>query len=296
MGYADSTDHSPGPFRLDRGGNLCRLRQILEDRGYTQSAVVELIDTIGEQVIRGAPSLLREGGFAVVLFNWHHESQQDWADRPRAWLADSGCDAWLLSSGSEDPIRYASNWLRQSETMTLEECSRALDEWLAYYEQMGIRRISSGAIILRRRCGKRNWFRSDPSPLGHPSGSCGRQIQRVFAGHDLLEELADDRKLLECSFVLTEDHELQHHLHAEKGRWVIRQALLRQTDGFEFIAEPDHLVARIVAGCQGRQTIGELTRDFAASVDVDPEQLAAAAVALVKRLLLSGYLIPCRAW
>lgn len=252
-------------------------------------------DTLSQSVIRGAPEFLREGGFAVVLFNWHHDSEQDWADRPRAWLAGSGCDAWLLSSGSEDPLRYASNWLRQSEMMPPEGHARALDEWLAYYERMGIRRISSGGILVRRRSGGKNWFRADPAPPGHPSGSCSGQIQRIFAAHDLLEDLAEDRRLLECSFALTEDHEVRQHLHAEKGRWVVQQALLRQTEGFEFTGELDLLVARIVAGCQGTQTLGELARDVAASVNADPEQVAASTVALAKKLLLSGFLTPYRA-
>jgi len=247
-------------------------------------------DTISEQVIRNAPRFLREGGFATVLFNWHHQDLDDWADRPKQWVAASGCDAWLLSSEHADPIGYASNWLRDEGAGGTKDYGRLLDEWLAYYGQLGIRRISTGAVILRRRSGGTNWIRAEQAPPGGASGPCSDQIQRVFAAQDLLESLSDERELLEKSFVLAADHELQYSMAAESGRWSVRQAVLRQTQGFAFSGEVDRLLSTILVRCDGRRTLGDVVSQVAAEVRADPEQAARAATAVIGKLLESGFL------
>lgn len=247
-------------------------------------------DAICEQVIRSVPRFLREGGFATVLFNWHHKDPDDWADRPKQWVAGNGCDAWLLSSEQADPIGYASNWLRDEGAGGGADYARLLDQWLAYYEQLGIGRISTGAVILRRRSGGTNWVRAEQAPLGGASGACSDQIQRVFAAQDLLESLSDERELLEKSFVLAADHELQYSMAAESGRWSVRQAVLRQTQGFAFSGEVDRLLSTILARCDGRRTLGDVVSQVAAEFHADPEQAALAATAVIGKLLESGFL------
>lgn len=247
-------------------------------------------DTISQQVIRGAPRYLHEGGFCTVLFNWHHKGLDDWADRPKQWFAQSGCDAWLLASEQADPIGYASNWLRDEGIGGSIEYERLLDEWLAYYAHLGIGRISTGALILRRRSGGTNWVRAERAPSGGASGACSDQIQRVFAAQDLLESLSDERQLLDKSLVLAADHELQYSMTAEGGRWSVRQAVLRQTQGFAFSGEVDRLLSAILVRCDGSRTLGDVVSQVAAESHVDPEQAARAATAVVRKLLQSGFL------
>jgi len=248
-------------------------------------------DTVCERVIRGAPRQLREGGFCSVLFNWHHADADDWSHRPQSWIAGSGCDGWLLCSNTEDPIRYASRWLREERKAGEKNYHRVLEEWLAYYERMDIRWISSGMLVLRRRSGTENWFRAEPAPPGHPSGSCSDQIQRIFAAEDLLQDLGDGEKLLDRPFVLSEAHEVQQTLHAEHGRWIVREALLRQTDGFSFTGETDPLLSRILVGCDGKHTIRDLAAGLADELRADPAQIGSAAAGVVRKLLRSGFLV-----
>ena len=126
-----------------------------------------------------------------MLFNWHHKTEADWADRPRQWLADLDCDAWLLYSEHADPIRYATSWLQQSVGESSDQYGRLLDEWLAHFDRQGIGMITPGAVILRRRSGGRNWIRAEEAPTGG-TGACGDQIERVFAAQDLLSSLPDE--------------------------------------------------------------------------------------------------------
>ncbi len=108
-------------------------------------------DTLSQRVIRDAAPRLTEGGFACILFNWHHQDDADWAVRPREWVADVGCDALLVCFKSTDALTYAAEWLRSSLGPGAPEYGERLEEWAAYYERAGAVWISAGAMILRCR-------------------------------------------------------------------------------------------------------------------------------------------------
>jgi len=251
-------------------------------------------DLISERVVRGAAALLREGGFATILCNWHHRTENDWADRPSAWLAGSCCDAWVICSDTKDPLAYASGWLSYEHGRNPDQYSRALDEWLSYYENLGIGLISFGAFILRRRTAADNWLRAERAPEGQANSSCSEQIQRIFAAQDLLKGLASEENLLDKAFVLTADHQLEHVLQAERGQWVVQSAQLRQTKGFPFIGNVDRLVSTVLAGCDGRRTVGRLVKDLAAGLKLDVGQITPGCIAVMRKLLETGFLLEGR--
>ena len=82
--------------------------------------------------------------------------------RPRAWLAGTGCDAWILHTAVEDPLTAAAAWngdLAGDEV----RYGQAIDRWLEYFRGEAIEAIAYGAIVLRRRAGGRT---------GSAIGSC----------------------------------------------------------------------------------------------------------------------------
>jgi methylase of polypeptide subunit release factors len=248
-------------------------------------------DLLSERVIRGAATFLREGGFATILFNWHHRTDKDWADRPSAWLAGSGCDAWLICSDTKDTLAYASGWLACEHGSEPDRYSDALDQWLSYYNDLGICLISFGAVILRRRSAGRNWLRAERAPEGQATSSCSEQIQRIFAARDLLEGLAEEKNILEIAFELTADHQLEHVLRAEKCQWAVQRAQLKQTKGFPFTGSVDRLVSTVLAGCDGRRTVGCLVHDLAGGLGLNVEQIAPGCIAVIRKLLETGFLV-----
>lgn len=262
-----------------------RLRYRYRDGGMTG-------DLLSEQVIRGAPGLLREGGYCTVLFNWHHRTEEGWADRPAEWLDSSSCDAWLICSDTQDPLAYASGWLSYWHGHNQKAYSRILDEWLSYIHGLGIGFISLGTAILRRRAGGHNWFRAERAPDGPPNGSCSAQIQRIFAAQDILAGLPEEEDLLEQAFLLTPDHELEQLLQAENGRWTVQCARLRQLRGYQFAGYVDRLVSTILAGCDGRRTVAELVADLAAGLHMKTDEIAPGCVAIIRTLLEKGFLTP----
>ncbi|MBN2130869.1 MAG: methyltransferase [Sedimentisphaerales bacterium] len=246
-------------------------------------------DAISQQVIAGAGARLTEGGFACVLFNWHHRDDGDWDSRPRSWVRDTGCDALVVRFKSTDPLVYAADWLRTTVGRDCPDYGRHLDEWMAYYEDMGIERISAGAIIMRRRSGSARWFRSHAIGAGSYTGFCGAQIERIFATEDLLPTL-DDAALLEQRLVLDQDHVLQQQLKVEGGRWGICSQRLSASVGLPFAGNVDSFIASLLAGCDGRRRLRELVLEVAGRMQTDAETITADCLAVVRKLMQSGFL------
>src|SRR5207302_9149486 len=94
-------------------------------------------------------------GFASILVNWAHGEEEAWQAPLASWVRGVGCDALLLRFRTYDPVTYASLWIKEEA-----EFAETLDRWLSYYDGLGIRAMSSGAVILRCRSGV-NWMRVD---------------------------------------------------------------------------------------------------------------------------------------
>jgi pyrroloquinoline quinone (PQQ) biosynthesis protein C len=249
-------------------------------------------DSLSEQVVCGVAERLTEGGFGCILFNWHHKDEKDWDCRPQSWASNIGCDGWLICFKSMNPLTYAADWLQTSVGQNSPDYGRYLDEWMAYYEQMGIKRISAGAMVMRRRIGQTNWFRSHVLDKGRSMGSSGSQIERIFAAEDFLEALEDDRQLLEQCLLFDQHHLLRHELRAEDGRWAVHSEHLYASEGVPFAGNVDMYVANLLAGCNGKRTLRELLEKVADRAKTDPEKIAPTCLTVVQNLMRSGFLTP----
>jgi hypothetical protein len=249
-------------------------------------------DSLSEQVVCGIGERLTEGGFGCILFNWHHKNEEDWDCRPQSWASNTACDGWLICFKSMDPLTYAAGWLQTSVGQSSPDYGRYLDEWMAYYEQMGIRQISAGAMVMRRRSGQANWFRSHILDRGRCMGSSGGQIERIFAAEDLLQALNDDQQLLEQRLLFDQHHLLRHELRVEEGRWSVCSEHLCTTEGVPFSGNVDMYVANLLAGCNGQRTLRELLGDVAGRAKTDPGKLVPTCLKVVQNLMRSGFLAP----
>jgi len=248
-------------------------------------------DSVCEKVIRDAPSHLRDGGYCVVLFNWHHRGEEDWLDRPLKWTAGNGCDVWLMRFGNQLPVPYAFRWLRHCEGRNGADLDEPLDAWLAYYERLGIGLFSFGLLILRRRAARTNWVRTDTLRPEWTAANCSEQILRIFAAQDFLQEVTGDEDFLDQRFALAHDHEMRHVLHAEGGSWTVTSATLRQTGGFEFAGYVDLNVVSLLSRCDGSRTLRQLLDDLARRLGVGFNIVAPVALELMRSLMRSGFLV-----
>jgi hypothetical protein len=249
-------------------------------------------DSVSRGVVERAPSFLEENGFATVLVAWAHAADEDWSTPLRKWVAQRGCDAWLLHFATEDPLTHAGNWNRENYAHDSKAFAQALDRWVAYFDRLGIEAIAHGAIVLRKRSGRRNWVRADEVPPGRLTAASDH-IRRVFAAQDFLEQLTDERALLDQRFELAHHDMLQQRVVLREGKWIVEAITLELEEGLGFRAEIDRHTVRMLASLDGHRTLGELANGLATSIDADTddrEQLVNGILPVFRSMLELGYL------
>ena len=86
-----------------------------------------------------------------------------WQDRLAEWLADTGCDAWVLRSYARSAAAYASERIGGMMPYSPITANQRFDEWMDYYRARGVEEIHGGILAMRRRSGK-NWMRIERCP------------------------------------------------------------------------------------------------------------------------------------
>jgi methylase of polypeptide subunit release factors len=153
-------------------------------------------DDLSRTVVENAAAHLEEDGFAAVNVSWLAASPDEPDEHVRAWLAGSGCDAWILGLSGSDPLDHAAGW---NDHLGSDERAydAAIDEWAAYFADLDAAWITEGSVVMHKRTGTRNLVRADPvdeDELEYASD----QIARVFKALAALAEEGDavlDRRL-----------------------------------------------------------------------------------------------------
>jgi hypothetical protein len=244
-------------------------------------------DRVSADLVRALPSVLAEGGFASVMASWI-QSGDDPASAPRDWLEGSGCDAWILDTRTDDPLRAAAAWNREAPSPA--EYTERIERWLDYFRRERIEAIAYGAIVMRRRSGE-NWVRATQLPH-RTLHQASAQLEQLFAAQDFLERVPTDEALLAQRFAVVEGATLEQTLVPADGAWQLRKSELRLGGGLDFVAGLDDYAMRIVTALEPARPLGDTLRSLAASIDIDPARFEAAGAALVRRMLELGFLVP----
>ncbi|MBL9000765.1 MAG: methyltransferase [Phycisphaerae bacterium] len=248
-------------------------------------------DSLVESLLREAPSRLADGGFCTIVFNWHHSGGDDWRDRPRSWLARAGQDAWLIRLSSDSREDYARRWIHEAQ-LDAHGPAISFDDWVRYFDRLGVGRISMGAAVLRARRAPhaRNWFRADELAIDRCDGEAGDQIARIFANQTAVVELPPD-ELAALSLRITPDHELRERRVQSPGEgWRTLDATLRQTRGFDFEVRIDTHAATLLGGLDGSRPAGEAVAACARDFGADPSHAVRQCPPFLSRMLGLGHL------
>ncbi|MGZ4308017.1 MAG: DUF7782 domain-containing protein, partial [Gaiellaceae bacterium] len=246
-------------------------------------------DSVSRDVVRAAPTHLDEGGFATILVSWIHPPGEDWSTPLKEWIDGSGCDAWLLHYGTDDPLTHTAKWNRELFADDPAGTDEVIDRWLEYFERLGIEGIATGAVILRRRSGGANWIRADELPADR-LGPAGAHILRVFAAQDYLAERPEDADLLDGTFALADHDLLEQVVQFRDGGWVIAEASVSLQDGLGFRAGLDPITVELLAALDGTRKLGRVAEEVARKKQVDRSVLERDAASLVRGMLGAGFL------
>jgi methylase of polypeptide subunit release factors len=242
-------------------------------------------DEISKATVEQAAARLREGGFAQIMANWI-SSPDDWSARPRAWVADSGCDAWILRFDRREPSEYARRFLYPPGPLD-PGYAEAVGRWLEYYRREGIEEISGGMVVLRRRRG-RSWVRADE--LSAVTSSMGDQLLQLFAAVDEVEALPDPRALLHWHLGLLAEHRLDQTLLFRGGRYEAGPASLRPAVGVGIAASVPALELPVLFQLDGTRPLGDVLEDVCRQTGQDPADGVPALLATVCNLYERGFL------
>jgi methylase of polypeptide subunit release factors len=245
-------------------------------------------DRVSQMVVEAAPLHLREGGLAHLLANWTHGPDEQWSVPVRSWVAESGCDTWVIRGWTKDPHTYAAMW-NQSLSHDPSRFAAAVDRWVAHLRTRGIKAISYGHVLLRKRAGVGRVRADEMSDSVAPDA--GAELDALLAVDDRLDGLDDDALLREPVEV-TADVRLDQSYRWEGGRFALAEEVLAHDRGLRPRVDVDPVIVAFLAQADGTRTVGEMAAALEPAT-AEPDAAIAnrtSAIAVTRELLRHGFL------
>jgi hypothetical protein len=252
-------------------------------------------------LIRELPRVLAPQGSAHLLANWlipapsalgaQSWAVRDWADRVEAWLADTGCDAWVWQREVVEPADYVTLWLRDAGlTPARPEWVARYDAWLDWFAARRVAAIGMGFVSMWRTGASRpvRVLEDVPQAIDLPAGE---QIADWILRTRWLAAV-DDNALLDCRLRARRGLTHEQTQRLDVGDWREVTSYLRQDDGLRWQVEIDDAVLGLVAACSGDRPLGLLVSLLAAAAARPVEEVAQAALPVVRELVGRGFLLP----
>jgi hypothetical protein len=187
--------------------------------------------------------------------SWLADDEDAPDERAVEWVAESGCDGWILPGWDADPLGHAKTW--NSHLSGDEDAfARALDEWTAYFDELGVRWISEGAVLLHKRPGGGE-ARVDPIEPDEVD-EADEQIQRAFAMRARLAELEHDDELLDLPLSLELACTTENELEPDEDEPAVVEARIRLTEGTNTDLDVPPGVGEVIALLDGRSALREV--------------------------------------
>lgn len=248
-------------------------------------------DEVSARVVRAAGEHLAEGGFASLLVSWLAEDENSPDERVMAWVEETGCSAWILPTQGSDPLDHAAEW-NSHLAGDPQAFGKAVDEWKQYLEQLGVRWVSEGAVLLRRHSEGRQTIRLDPVDEDDLN-EAGDQIQRAFQSWAALSELARPSRLLDARVSVAMPLRLERELEPQGARAIDVEGRIELADGMkqavDATADAQEVIASLDGGLSVRAVI-EATGDRLGLSDEELAQVEGEVVQLVELLMELGAL------
>ncbi|VEI16964.1 N5-glutamine S-adenosyl-L-methionine-dependent methyltransferase [Actinomyces viscosus] len=244
-------------------------------------------------LVAGLGEHLEPGGSAVMLGNWEHRSGaggSSWRDAVGSWIPKN-LDAWVIEREVQDPVEYATMWLRDGGLTPERDADgfdAALEAWIDDFEAHGIEGIGFGYLIVHRPVCRRRPWRVMEEVATSGEGVLGPHVSAVVAAQDRLAGLDDDA-VAALRPVLAPDVTEERHLVPGAGEPTL--ILLRQGGGLGRSTQATTAVAALAGVADGELSVEQIASAVAALTGVDALALRGELVDATRRLLAVGMLV-----
>lgn len=245
-------------------------------------------------LVTGLGEHLEPGATAVMLGNWEHRGTASWREVVAAWLPE-GLDAWILERELQDPVEYATMWLRDggmTPERDPEAFDAALEAWIDDFEARDVRGVGFGYLIVHRPRRPREPWRLLEEVTTSGQGVLGPHIAEVLEVRERLAGLDDDAVADLCPLLAPDVTEERHLIPGAAEPTVI---LLRQGGGLGRTLQASTAVAALAGVADGELSVGQVASAVAALSELnaaDALALRAEMVEATRHLLTTGFLRP----
>ena len=245
-------------------------------------------------LVAGLGEHLEPGATAVMLGNWEHRGTASWRDAVAAWLPE-GLDAWVIERELQDPVEYATMWLRDgglTPERDPEAFDAALEAWIDDFEARDVRGIGFGYLIVHRPQSPREPWRLLEEVTTSGQGVLGPHVAEVLEVRERLAGLDDEAVADLCPLLAPDVTEERHLIPGAAEPTVI---LLRQGGGLGRTLQASTAVAALAGVADGELSVGQVASAVAALSELnaaDAAALRAEMVEAARHLLTTGFLHP----
>ena len=245
-------------------------------------------------LVAGLAEHLEPGATAVMLGNWEHRGTGSWREAVAAWLPE-GLDAWVLERELQDPVEYATMWLRDgglTPERDPEAFDAALEAWIDDFEARDVRGVGFGYLIVHRPRRPREPWRLLEEVTTSGQGVLGPHVAEVLEVRERLAGLDDDAVAGLCPLLAPDVTEERHLIPGAAEPTVI---LLRQGGGLGRTLQASTAVAALAGVADGELSVGQVASAVAALSELnaaDALALRAEMVEATRHLLTTGFLRP----
>jgi methylase of polypeptide subunit release factors len=246
-------------------------------------------DGVSERVILAAAEHLNDGGYAAMLVSWLAFDEANPDERVLEWAEASGCESWILSTLTSDPLTHAAEW---NSHLAGEALGEALDEWSRYFDSLGVQLVSEGAVVLHKRPDGRQAARVDELDEDELDDA-GDQILRAFESRAKLTELGGGKGLAEARVGVASSLRLGRELEPSGGRAVDVDGSVELIEGTKHAVDASADVQEVVASLDSRMRLSEViatTADRLGLLDDEVGTLREEALDVIRDLLELGAL------
>ncbi len=241
------------------------------------------------ELVAGLREHLEPGAAAVMLGNWEHRDADSWREAVATWIPE-GLDGWVIEREVQDPVEYATMWLRDgglTPERDAEGFDAALGAWIDDFEVRGVQGVGFGYLIVHRPLRSRDPWRLLEEVTTSGRGVLGHHVAEVLEVRERLTGLDDDA-VVDLRPVLAPDVTEERHLIPGAAEPTV--ILLRQGGGLGRTIRASTVVAALAGVADGELSVGQIASAVVALTGEDAIGLRAEMVEATRHLITVGFL------